>query len=82
MFILESGMYDVAEIVKKAQQGQSIKTLAPGNIFYMYANSEEVTPLFDYVNEQLNTDNPLTMVGFDSQHTGGIALTRLVTDLT
>ncbi|WP_157829072.1 erythromycin esterase family protein [Colwellia sp. 75C3] len=82
LFILESGMYDVREIVQQAKNGQSIKALAPGNIFYMYANSKEVTPLFDYVNEQLNTDNPLMMVGFDSQHTGGISLTGLVTDLT
>lgn len=82
LFILESGMYDVREIVNQAQQGQSIKTLAPGNIFYMYANSGEVTPLFDYVNEQLDTDTPLTMVGFDSQHTGGISVDGLVTDLT
>jgi erythromycin esterase len=82
LLILESGMYDVREIVQQANSGQSIKALAPGNIFYMYANSKEVTPLFDYVNDQLNTDNPLTMVGFDSQHTGGMSLTELVTDLT
>lgn len=82
LFILESGMYDVREIVRQTKDGQSIKALAPGNIFYMYANSEEITPLFDYVNAQLDTDNPLTMVGFDSQHTGGMSLTSLVTDLT
>ncbi|KGJ89063.1 erythromycin esterase family protein [Colwellia psychrerythraea] len=82
LFILESGMYDVREIYQQAKNGQSIKTLAPGNIFYMYAKSEEVTTLFDYVNEQINTENPLTMVGFDSQHTGGLSLSSLVTDLT
>ena len=82
LFILESGMYDVREIMQHAKAGQSIKALAPGNIFYMYANSKEVTPLFDYVNDQLNTENPLTMVGFDSQHTGGLSLAGLVKDLT
>ena len=82
LFILESGMYDVREIMQQAKAGKSIKKLAPGNIFYMYANSKEVTPLFDYVNDQLNTENPLTLVGFDSQHTGGLSLTGLVTDLT
>jgi erythromycin esterase len=82
LFILESGMYDVAEIYKQAKNGQSIKASAPGNIFYMYANSEEVTPLFDYINVQLETENPLTLVGFDSQHTGGLSLTNLVADLT
>ena len=82
LFILESGMYDVREIYQQAKNGQSIKALAPGNIFYMYANSEEVTPLFDYVNAQQKTENPLTMVGFDSQHTGGLALAGLVADLS
>jgi len=82
LFILESGMYDVREIYKQAKNGQSIKALAPGNIFYMYANSEEVTPLFDYINAQLKSETPLIMVGFDSQHTGGFALTNLVEDLT
>ena len=75
-------MYDVDEIMQQAKAGQSIKALAPGNIFYMYANSKEVTPLFYYVNDQLNTATPLTMVGFDSQHTGGLSLARLVKDLT
>jgi len=82
LFILESGMYDVREIYQQAKEGQSIKALAPGNIFYMYANSEEVTPLFEYINAQLKTEKPLTMVGFDSQHTGGLALSNLVSDLT
>ena len=82
LFILESGMYDVREIMQQAKTGQSIKALAPGNIFYMYANSAEVTPLFDYVNDQLDSEKPLTMVGFDSQHTGGLSLTGLVSDLS
>jgi erythromycin esterase len=82
LFILESGMYDVGKVVEKTQDGQSIKALAPGNIFYMYANSDEVTPLFDYVNAQLNTNTPLIMVGFDSQHTGGMSIAGLVSDLT
>ncbi len=82
LFILESGMYDVDGIMKKANVGESITALAPGNIFYMYANSAQVTPLFDYINEQLNSDNPLTMVGFDSQHTGALSLNNLVADLS
>ena len=81
LLILESGMYDVNEIIKKSKTGESINALAPGNIFYMYANSAEVTPLFDYVDNSANTAMPLTMVGFDSQHTGGLSLAGLVNDL-
>jgi erythromycin esterase len=81
VFILESGLYDVNTVWKEAKQGKRIKELAPGNIFYMYANSDEVTPLFDYINAQANTEKPLTLVGFDSQHTGGISNKGLVNDL-
>ena len=82
LFILESGLYDVEKIYQQAKQEQRIKDLAPGNIFYMYANSEEMTPLFDYINEQANSNKPLKLVGFDSQHTGELSNKGLVNDLT
>lgn len=82
LFILESGLYDVEKIYQQAKEGKRIKSIAPGNIFYMYANSDEVTPLFDYINEQAKTHNPLKLVGFDSQHTGDLSKKGLVEDLT
>jgi erythromycin esterase len=82
LFILESGLFDVNEIWQQAQRGQRIKDIAPGNIFYMYSKTDEVTPLFDYINEQALTDDPLMLVGFDSQHSGGISNQGLVQSLT
>lgn len=82
VFVLESGMFDVKNIWKQAQAGKRIKDIAPDNIFYMYAKTTEVTPLFDYINEQLVSDEPLILVGFDSQHTGGISNKGLVKALT
>lgn len=81
VLIFESGMYDVNAIWQQAKSGQRIKDIAPGNIFYMYANSDEVTPLFDYINQQEKTESPLILVGFDSQHTGGVSNKSLVDDL-
>ena len=81
LFILESGMYDVKKLWEKMKQGQRLKSLAPGNIFYMYANSDEVTPLFDYIDQQANGSTPLTLVGFDSQHTGSYSNKNLVDEL-
>lgn len=81
LFIIESGMYDVNTLWQQAKQGQRIKNNAPGNIFYMYANTDEVTPLFDYINQQAKTNSPLTFVGFDSQHTGALSNKGLVNDL-
>ncbi|NQZ21153.1 MAG: erythromycin esterase family protein [Colwellia sp.] len=78
VFILESGMFDVKKIWEQAQAGQRIKDIAPGNIFYMYAKTAEVTPLFDYINQQMVSEQPLVLLGFDSQHTGGISNKGLV----
>jgi len=82
VFILESGMFDVKKIWEQAQAGRRIKDIAPDNIFYMYAKTAEVTPLFDYINEQIASEQPLVLVGFDSQHTGGISNKGLVEALT
>lgn len=82
VFILESGLFDVQQIWKEAQVGQRIKDIAPDNIFYMYANTAEVTPLFDYINKEIKGDDPLILVGFDSQHTGGYSNKSLVDSLT
>jgi erythromycin esterase len=82
VFILESGMFDVKKIWEQAQAGKRIKDIAQDNIFYMYAKTAEVTPLFDYINDRMVSDKPLVMVGFDSQHTGGISNKGLVSALT
>ena len=74
LFILESGIFDVDKISKSALTGSSIKENAPGNIFYMYSKTDEVMPLFDYINAKITSDQPLNFVGFDSQHTGGFQI--------
>ncbi len=81
LFVLESGMYEVDRLWQLASEGESLKALASGNIFYMYAKSEEVTPLFNYINKQITSEKPLTLVGFDSQHTGALSNKNLVADL-
>jgi len=82
VFILESGLFDLQQIWKEAQAEQRIKDIAPDNIFYMYAKTAEVTPLFDYINKEIKGDDPLILVGFDSQHTGGYSNKSLVESLT
>jgi len=81
LFILESGIYDVQKIWQQAKLGNDIKAIAAGNIFYMYAKSTEVTPLLNYISEQANSENPLMLAGFDSQHTGGYSNRGLMQDL-
>jgi erythromycin esterase len=81
LFILESGIFDVDEIRESALTGTPIKENAPGNIFYMYSKTDEVMPLFDYLNNEIKSKNPLNFVGFDSQHTGEISNKNLLPSL-
>ncbi|RJE71148.1 hypothetical protein BGP78_21985 [Pseudoalteromonas sp. MSK9-3] len=79
---LESGLYDVDWLYREfVKNGASIEQSAPGNIFYMYANSAELKPLFKYIEQSHSTDRPLKLVGFDSQLTGGISKQFLVKEL-
>ncbi|WP_226664596.1 erythromycin esterase family protein [Microbulbifer aggregans] len=70
--VLESGLYDVAQIWQQPEK--SIRSQAPGNIFYMYANSELVNGLFDYIDAQRKSNNPLELAGFDGRLSGEYSL--------
>jgi len=79
---IESGLYDVDWLYREfVKNGASIEQSAPGNIFYMYANSAELKPLFKYIEQSHRTARPLKLVGFDSQLTGGISKQFLVKEL-
>lgn len=79
LFVIESGLFDVARLWQ--QQQQSIRQLAPGNIFYMYANSAEVWPLFDYIDASRTTKFPLVLAGLDGRLSGNLSKQKLVPQL-
>ncbi|SHM27022.1 erythromycin esterase [Chitinophaga jiangningensis] len=78
----ESGFYDVNKIWGNVQAGASLKEQAPNNLFYMYATSEQMYPLFNYVQQQLKSANPITVTGFESQHSGAKAINEMMPDMT
>lgn len=77
----ESGFYDVNKIWENVNAGASIMEQAPNNLFYMYATSEQMYPLFDYIQQQLKTPKPLTVTGFESQHSGAKAISEMMPDM-
>ncbi len=79
VFLLESALFDVSRIWK--DNTQPITSQAPGNIFYMYANSAEVQPLFNYIDTQRETKRPLYFAGFDNRHSGRLSNAMLVSSL-
>jgi len=76
----ESGFYDCARIWENVEGGGSVSQEVVGSLFYMYATSVQTQDLFHYIQQQLNGDRPLTMAGFESQHTGAKAKTQLFPD--
>lgn len=81
VFAIESGMYDCAKIWQQMQSGNSMESEVINSMFYMYAKSNEVKPLFAYIDAQLDSERPLLFSGIDSQHTGEKSQNQLVSDL-
>lgn len=81
--IIESGLFDVNEIVKvtHGQNAQSIKEQAAGNIFFAYANDPAFLELMNYIESKRDTDNPLALSGFDGRLSGEYAVQRFVKQL-
>ncbi|MFB6457630.1 erythromycin esterase family protein [Chitinophaga sp. Hz27] len=76
----ESGLYDVAKIWQNTIHGGNFKEEVPGSLFYMYATTHQVYPLFDYIQAQSTSNNPLLVAGFESQHSGAKAQHNLFPD--
>ena len=66
----ESGLYDCYRVWEAIQNGADSVGVFNLGIFPVWAKSEQVQPLFQYILEQSKTDNPLMFTGFDMQPTG------------
>ncbi|WP_212004431.1 erythromycin esterase family protein [Chitinophaga sp. HK235] len=76
----ESGFYDCARIWENTLHGSPFVKELPGSLFYMYATSKQMMPLFDYIQANIKSASPLTVTGFESQHTGQYAKQQLFPD--
>ncbi|MCW3467860.1 erythromycin esterase family protein [Chitinophaga nivalis] len=76
----ESGFYDCARIWENTQNGAALSKEITGSLFYMYATSKQMAPLFDYLQSTVNKPRELTVAGFESQHSGAKALNDLFPD--
>lgn len=76
----ESGIYDVARIWENVKKGRQVSKEVIGSLFYMYATSRQMQPLFEYIQSGANQGHPLIMAGFESQHSGVKAKTDLFVD--
>lgn len=73
--MLESGLFDVARLW---QSRQPLRANAPGNIFYLYARSAEVWPLYGWLDARRDTPGAMQLAGFDGRLGGTFSRTQLV----
>jgi erythromycin esterase len=76
----ESGFYDCARIWENVKSGGGLSDEVIGSLFYMYATSRQMQPLFDYIQSGLRQDHSLIVAGFESQHSGVKAKRDLFVD--
>lgn len=70
VLLLESGFYDMARLAERVERGEKLDDIAPGNVFFMYANTAEGRGMLQYVDRQRALGKPMALGGIDSQHTG------------
>ncbi|MGM9484841.1 erythromycin esterase family protein [Roseateles sp. NT4] len=78
VLLLESGVFDIAQLQQAMQRGQKLETLAPGHVFFMYANSDAGRALLRYVDDEQSGPRPLLLSGIDSQLSGSLSRAQLL----
>lgn len=81
--IIESGLFDVQELVKQASQSAEplSASLARGNIFFAYAADPAFRDLLDYIDSKRHSEQPLHFAGFDGRLSGAFSVQRFVKQL-
>lgn len=78
VLLLESGFYDIARLAERLERGEKLDDVAPGSVFFMYANSVEGRGMLQYVDQQRELGKPMALGGIDSQHTGALSKAELL----
>ncbi len=78
VLLLESGFYDIARLAERMAAGEQLDAMAPGHVFFMYANSAEGREMLRYVDARQASVTPLRLGGIDSQHSGALSQAELL----
>lgn len=70
VLVWESGMHDCRRVELALRRGEKMESAWRNGVFGIWAMSEQVQPLFEYIDATRATDRPLEIAGMDSQATG------------
>lgn len=77
----ESGLYDCREMDRSFLRGDAPLATSERGLFRLWAKSEQVRPLFEYVAGQRRSKRPLVMAGFDCQFSGKAGSTKFFPEM-
>ncbi|KAA3644661.1 MAG: hypothetical protein DWQ07_14695 [Chloroflexi bacterium] len=77
----ESGLYDCSKAWELLQNGEPADMAFRIGVYPIWTNSEQVQPLFDYIEGAAFSDHPLELAGFDMQIIGTAPEFYLIEDL-
>ena len=76
----ESGFYDCKKAWEEIENGARIDSALALSVFGLWSESKPFIPLVEYIEDQLKSDRPLQVAGFDNQFTGRTATTHFIKD--
>ncbi len=77
----ESGFYSLNRVWKKALNNEVPIDSVKRNIYRVWRTTEQIQPLFDYVEDNLSTDKKLHITGFDCRHQHKYSIDNYVNDM-
>ena len=77
----ESSIYDCHKAWSMIQNGHDVKDALGKGVYAIWSTKEELYPLYNYVQQQLERENPLMVAGFDTQIIGKLASDHFEEDL-
>ncbi len=80
---MESGLYDGLRLWQRLMNGDinNIRDAMLYSFMYLYAETPEIYPLYEYVEQQAFTDKPLYFVAFDGRHSSDPACSIMLPEM-
>ncbi len=78
---MESGLYDCSKAWQFLAEGENPVIAVRRGVFSIWTSSEQFQPLIDYLGEQVSSERPLELTGFDCQFTGSASREFLIAEL-
>lgn len=69
VLVWESGMFECSRVELALQRGESMRRAWRRGVFGIWGASEQLQPLFDYIDQTRKTERPLRIAGMDAQFT-------------